>query len=120
MVRFVQWNCSKRVWRPASVVRRGHRCGLRRDGPRRTKSHLPRWVLIIVVLVPFRRMTADHATCHRSKETVTGGMTGHTPDRRAFYAAFSVGGSSRECECERQDGAAKSRFHQSSSAQIFP
>jgi hypothetical protein len=64
--------------------------------------------LIILVLVPFRRMTADHATSRPSEETVTGGMTGHTPERRDFYAALGVGGSSRESKRERQDIAAKS------------
>jgi hypothetical protein len=29
-------------------------------------------------------MTADHATCRHTEETVTEGMTGCTPDRRAF------------------------------------
>jgi hypothetical protein len=46
-----------------------------REGQRQAKSHLLRPILIILVLVPIRRMTADHATCRRSNKTVTGHMT---------------------------------------------
>ena len=68
--------------------------------------------LIVLHSCPFVRfMTANHATCRRSKYAMMSGeMARSTPNHSAFEAAFSIRCRNR-CQSKKNGGASNNSFH---------